>query len=134
MTGYGLYTPVLKNRMEGNLMKRIHSIAIRVTKAECLDLPDVTDIIQHVDLETAALRLYRDLVKESYAELGRGEVTATNILTKLLRLSQLTGGFLTDDGGRPQRVSEAKMKALTEIIASCVNEGKKLVVIARFIP
>ncbi|MDR1599638.1 MAG: hypothetical protein LBS11_07190 [Oscillospiraceae bacterium] len=49
ITGYGMYKPVLK--------KRIHSIAIRVTKAECLDLPDVTDIIQHVDLETAALRM-----------------------------------------------------------------------------
>ena len=78
--------------MESELTEKLHSISYRATKAECLDLPETTDMIRQIELEPAALRIYRGLVKESYAELAGGEVTATNILTRLLRLSQLTGG------------------------------------------
>ena len=59
--------------------------AFRATKAECLDLPEMTDILRQVELGPAALQIYRGLVKESYAELSGGEVTATNILTRLIR-------------------------------------------------
>ena len=59
--------------------------AFRATKAECLDLPEMTDILRQVELGPAALQIHRGLVKESYAELSGGEVTATNILTRLLR-------------------------------------------------
>lgn len=135
MRGYGNHTPVLKRSMEQDLMRRLHCIAYRATKAECLDLPETTDIVRYVDLEPAAVKLYRDLVKESYAELGQSEVTVTNILTRLLRLSQLTGGFLGDDeGNTPHRVSTAKMAALEDIVDDVTQEGKKLVVIARFVP
>lgn len=135
MVGYGNHTPVLKRSMENDLMEGLHSIAVRATKAECLDLPETTDIIRNVELETNAAAIYRDLVKDSYTELGAGEVTATNILTKLLRLSQATGGFLTDDeGGKPHCISQAKMLALDDIIDGALQEGKKLVIIARFVP
>lgn len=135
MVGYGNHTPVLKRSMERDLMRRLHSIAFRATKAECLDLPETTDIVRKVELEPAAMKIYKDLVKDSYAELGQSEVTVTNILTRLLRLSQLTGGFIGDDeGNAPQRISTAKQAALTDIIEDVLQEGKKLVVIARFIP
>jgi hypothetical protein len=39
----------------------------------------MTDIIRAVDLEPGAAKLYRQLVKESYAELqSGGEITMTN--------------------------------------------------------
>lgn len=134
MTGYGNHTPVMKKNMEQELMKRLHCIAFRATKAECLDLPEMTDIIRYVDLEPAAVKVYNDLVKESYAELGKSEVTVTNVLTRLLRLSQLTGGFIGDDeGNAPQRISTAKLSALEDIVEQVLQEGKKLVIIARFV-
>lgn len=78
--------------------------------------------------------MYNDLVKESYAELGKSEVTVTNVLTRLLRLSQLTGGFIGDDeGNAPQRISTAKLSALEDIVEQVLQEGKKLVIIARFV-
>jgi SNF2 family DNA or RNA helicase len=135
MVGYGNHTPVLKRSMEQDLMRRLHCIAFRATKAECLDLPETTDIVRYVELELAAAKVYRDLVRDSYAELGQGEVTVTNILTRLLRLSQLTGGFIGDDeGNSPQRISTAKMAALEDIVDEVLQEGKKLVIIARFVP
>lgn len=135
MVGYGNHTPVLKKSMEGELTEKLHSISYRATKAECLDLPETTDVIRQIELEPAALRIYRGLVKESYAELAGGEVTATNILTRLLRLSQLTGGFLgNDETAAVEQVSAAKLSALEDILDGAVAEGKKLVIIARFLP
>ncbi len=135
MVGYGNHTPVLKKSMEGELTEKLHSISYRATKAECLDLPETTDVIRQIELEPAALRIYRGLVKESYAELAGGEVTATNILTRLLRLSQLTGGFLgNDETAAVEQVSAAKLSALEDILDGAMAEGKKLVIIARFIP
>ena len=135
MVGYGNHTPVLKKSMEGELTEKLHSISYRATKAECLDLPETTDVIRQIELESAALRIYRGLVKESYAELAGGEVTATNVLTRLLRLSQLTGGFLgNDETAAVEQVSAAKLSALEDILDGAMAEGKKLVIIARFIP
>ena len=109
--------------------------AFRATKAECLDLPEMTDILRQVELEPPALQIYRGLVKESYAELSGGEVTATNILTRLLRLSQLTGGFIgNDETSAVEQVSCAKLSALEDILDGIMAEGKKLVIIARFVP
>jgi SNF2 family DNA or RNA helicase len=135
MTGYGNHTPVLKKSMKRELTEKMHSVAYRATKAECLDLPDRADIIRKVELEPQAMKLYKDLVKDSYAELSKGEVTITNVLTKLLRLSQLTGGYIGSDESRTtENISTAKLEVLSDIIDSSLEEGKKLVVIARFVP
>ncbi len=135
MVGYGGYTPVLKESMQNELMEKLHSIAFRATKAECLDLPPTTDIIRYIELEPKAMNVYKSLVKDSFAELGKGEVTVTNVLTKLLRLSQLTGGFLgNDEGISCQQVSKSKLDALEDIVDNAVQSGEKLVIIARFIP
>ena len=135
MTGYGNYTPVLKGNMEGELIQRMHTIAYRATKAECLDLPETTDIFRRVELEPQAMRLYWQLVRDSYAELGKGEITLTNVLTKLLRLSQLTGGFLgSDESPATEQVSSAKLDVLEDLIDSTLEENRKLVIIARFVP
>ena len=135
MVGYGNHTPVMKRSMEAEFTRRLHSIAYRATKAECLDLPEFTDIVQRVELEPAARRVYRQLVKDSYAELSEGSVTVTNVLTRLLRLSQLTGGFVgNDDDASIEQVSSAKLDALADLLDSAENDGYKLVIIARFVP
>ena len=135
MIGYGFHTPVLKKSMEPELTRRLHSIAFRATKEQCLDLPATVDIVRPVELEPAAAKVYKDLVRDSFAKLGEGEISVTNVLTRLLRLSQLTGGFLGDDsGGPPRPISTAKLDALGDIVDEAVYAGKKLVVVARFVP
>jgi len=135
MTGYGLHVPVLKADMAKELTRRIHSISFRATKVECLDLPETTEIVRTVGLERETLTLYHELVQDSMIQLGKGEVTATNVLTRLLRLSQLTGGFLREDGAdRPTQVDSAKLTALADIVDSAAEDERKLVVIARFLP
>lgn len=134
MVGYGNHIPRFRKSMTQDFLKRLHSVAFRVTKAECLDLPEVTEEIRTVELEQKAMKLYTELEKESYTELAGAEVSAVNVLTKLLRLCQLTGGHLTDDEGDVNATSTAKLDALSDIIDSVLEEDKKIVVMARFVP
>lgn len=134
MLGYGNHTPVFRKYLREDFLKKMHSVAYRVTKAECLDLPEITEEVRTVELEPKAMKLYSNLEKESYTQMAGSEVSAVNVLTRLLRLSQITGGHLTDDEGDDNVVSTAKLDALADIVDSAVAEGKKLVVMARFIP
>ena len=135
MTGYGLHVSVLKSGRTDEITRRIHSIAFRATKAECLDLPETTEIVRTVELFPMAADLYKRLARDSFIALEEGEVTATNVLTRLLRLSQLTGGFLhSDESEKPLFASREKLLALSDIVDSAKEDGKKLVIIARFLP
>lgn len=134
MLGYGNHTPVFRKYLREDFLKKMHSVAYRVTKAECLDLPNITEEVRTVELESKAMKLYSNLERESYTQMAGSEVSAVNVLTRLLRLSQITGGHLTDDEGDDNAVSTAKLEALSDIIDSAMDEGKKLVVMARFIP
>lgn len=136
MGGYGGHEVVGFQHMD-ELVRKEHSIALRVTKAECLDLPGQTFVRRYVQLEPAARQLYTQIARASCAELENGEhVTASIVLTKLLRLMQLTGGFVQADGAdRPQQAGSAKLDALADILEDYVQEaGQKLVVFARFRP
>lgn len=132
----GRYNEPIGWRKLPELVEKAHSIAYRITKQEALDLPEFIDETRYIDLEPKAVKLYKDFVKDSYTELTGGEITATNVLTRLLRLQQITGGFLKVDGegGRTENISSAKLDALEDIVDAAVSEARKLVIIARFMP
>lgn len=134
MGGYGQHQIVGYRNMD-ELIEKEHSVAYRVTKEECLDLPQQTFINRYVQFTDAEQAIYEQLRKSSFLELETGEnVTATTILTMYLRLMQLTGGFLTaDESTRPKQVNTAKLDALADIVDDyVVDAGKKLVIFARF--
>lgn len=134
MGGYGQHQIVGYRNMD-ELVEKEHSVAYRVTKEECLDLPQQTFINRYVQFTDAEQAIYEQLRKSSFLELETGEnVTATTVLTMYLRLMQLTGGFLTaDESTRPKQVNTAKLDALADIVDDyVVDAGKKLVIFARF--
>lgn len=119
------------------LIRKEHSIAYRVTKEEAVDLPEQTFENRIVTLGKKERGIYNQLKRDSVAQLeDGGQVTATTVLTRLLRLQQFTGGFLVEDEAmKPQLVSRGKLDALADILQDYVIEGrKKLVIFARFIP
>lgn len=119
------------------LIKKEHSIAFRITKEEAIDLPEQTFITRKIELDKKTAELYKQIKQSSYAELMNGDtITATTVLTRLLRLQQLAGGFLvTDESEKPVLVNRSKLDALSDIVQDYVIDGKKkLVIFARFIP
>lgn len=125
---------MLGTRNLDELTRKVHSIAYRVTKAECLDLPEKMYEDRIVALPEESMRLYKQIRRESFLQLEQSEITASNVLVRLLRLQQLTGGFLTDDAGVKKAINTAKLDALRDILEDYVQEGGgKLVIFARFI-
>lgn len=134
MGGYGNHQVVgYKNLQE--LTEKAHKIAFRITKKEALDLPEQVDTTRYVELEPTSRTIYNQVERDSYAELDKGEIVTRNVLTKLLRLSQITGGYITSDyTDMAEQISSAKINALEDIVDECIDANKKLVVFARFIP
>jgi len=127
--GYGNHQIVgYKNLPE--LTEKTHCIAFRVTKLECLDLPPVTEEVRYCRLSKDEMNRYRFLAEEAVLELEKGGViTAQNVLSKLTRLSQFTGGFVGNE-----QVSTAKLQLFKEVIEEVLDSGQKAVVFARFLP
>jgi len=110
----------------------------RVTKDECLDLP--AKIYQRIPVELAPAqrRAYDAIRAEVRAELAGGDVTTMLALTKLLRLQQVIGGFVSYDDGRAEPVVGAhempRMRVLREQVGDTLSAGGKVLVWARFRP
>ena len=117
-----------------DLVQKAHSVAFRCRKEDCLDLPEQVDQVMYCELEKDARRVYDQLVRESVAELSEENIVmAPNVLSRLLRLSQMTGGYLRVDE-QTTLVSKAKMGLLEETLDDLIEAGKKVVVFARFVP
>lgn len=133
MTGYMNHVAVFRKRMYDEFTEKILSRAYRVTKAECLDLPEKTDEVRECLMSPDAQLIYNKMVKESCVALSASsELTAANVLTKMLRLMQITGGFVYDDEGNKRELPGGKRDAAKDIIEAAKSSGEKVVIIARF--
>ncbi len=134
MGGYGGYQVIGYQNLE-ELAAKAHSIAFRVTKEECLDLPETVNQFVYADLEAEAKKLYQTLRKESIIKFSETEkVTAPIVLTELLRLQQITGGFISTGENVYKQVSQAKLQVAKELLEEIKENNKKVVIFARFVP
>lgn len=128
---------IVGTKNEDELSKRMYSVAYRVTKAEALDLPPETFVTRTVVLSPKERKHYDEMRLSSFTELSvEKQVQATTVLTKLLRLQQIAGGFLrADDDETVTQIGTSKLDALEDIVDDYVlAEQKKLVIFARFLP
>lgn len=122
---------------EDELTRRMHSIAYRVTKETALDLPPETYEYRKVTLSGSERKIYDEMRRNAVVELKEDDqIQANTVLTKMLRLQQIAGGFLrSEEDGRLVQVGSSKLDALSDIIDDyCIGEHRKLVIFARFIP
>lgn len=133
MGGYGGYE-ILGYKHMDELTDLAHSIAYRITKKEALDLPEAVDQTLFCELEPEARKLYKKLAREKAAEIeGDKQITTPEIIVKLLRLSQIAGGYVkADEDEQLTQVSKAKIKVCTETVTDLLDEGRKVVLFARF--
>lgn len=136
------YSRIVGYQHLDELVSKAHSIATRVTKEQALDLPEQLDQILYCYLEPTARKAYIELCKSSIAELEQGLAVSTrHIVTRLLRLSQIAGGFVRTDidgyeeqsgAGEIVQISQAKLKLFEETLSDLLSSDKKIVVFARF--
>ncbi len=96
---------------------RMGKCSSRLTKAECLDLPDKVYSIAHVEMEPEQKRIYKRLRDELLVELDDGLIaTAPHALTKLIRLHQVALGYLVTDEGGVVDLSDGRYNVLGDLL------------------
>lgn len=71
--------------------------AIRYTKEECLDLPDVTYQMREVLLTPQAGKYYKKLKQQLLVEAAGEQISAVNAAVALTKLLQISGGAVYSD-------------------------------------
>jgi SNF2 family DNA or RNA helicase len=87
------------------------------------------------NLSNSARKTYTTLYRDMVADVGSGKVTVVNALTRLLRLQQITSGFLPveDEGGTTnlQQIDTSKQELLADLLED-LPAHEPLVVFFRF--
>lgn len=137
MGGYGNHQ-VIGWQNQDELHQKMYSIAFRVQAKDVLDLPEVLDETRTCRLSTYAMGLYRELKTDFVAGLGDGTITASNALTRLLRLQQLTSGWAkpdrrinSEEASPPIQVDQAKQELLADLLDDLAST-EPIVVFCRF--
>ena len=113
------------------LQEIINAHSYRVKKVDCLDLPEkLPDEVIKVDL--LEKKLYKKLATES--AILEYEILAENPLSRLVKLRQLSSGYLTYKEGREDRLLDLKTEKLSVLqeILEGYPDDKKVVIFAEF--
>jgi SNF2 family DNA or RNA helicase len=120
-----------------DLASRMASIAFRVT-SDVLDLPEQHDIVRSVRLGDEGRKIYARMEKDALASVEEEtDVIASNVLTRYLRLQEITSGYIRSDevgGNEPRKIRRfdtAKADATLEIIEG-IGEDEPVVIFYRF--
>ena len=108
------------------LTHKLKAFSFRVKKKDCLDLPDKLYTIRKISLTPKQAEIYNRLKRYAYATINQDEVSFANKLTEILRLHQVTNGFVKSDDGTIQVFDDCpKLKELMEILEE--TEGKFII-------
>lgn len=111
------------------LTEKVDDYSYRVTKDECLDLPDKIYTRREVALTDEQQRAYSDMRSAAFTEIGEGFVSASSAITILLRLHQITCGHVTDEDGD---VHTLKSNRVTEMMTALEEISGDVIIWARY--
>src|SRR6478609_1961739 len=116
------------------LHDRVAERSMVVRKEDALDLPPVTDMDVHIQLNAREAKAYREMAEDLAAELEDGSLLEVpNVLAKLMKLRQIHAGFLKDtETGEVHIIGDTLRKAVKEIVDVQLAGENRLVVFAYF--
>jgi hypothetical protein len=133
------YTIKSKEALE-EISDRIYRTGLRFLKMECLDLPPKLYETREVSMTQEQYDAYIMMQNQLIAwietkEQKKERIDASVVVTKLLRLSQITSGFSKNEIGEVVRFkTNPKLIELEDMLENILYNGNQLVVWARFIP
>lgn len=126
--GQAIWRP--KAGMTSVIYNRIEPRSIRFKASECLDLPDQTFAIRELEMSSAQRQAYSTMAEHMFLELDDGDqVTARIPVSRLMKLREITGGFVINDDGEPKSIAgNAKAKELDDLLEEMLSEGNKAII------
>ena len=112
------------------LEQKLKQFSIRLTKDECLDIPDKIYQKREIMITGDQKRVYDRLRMEALAKFENETISVHNQLTELLRLHQVANGYCKSDDGEILQFNNEKLKALLEILE---ETDQKVIVWATYV-
>jgi SNF2 family DNA or RNA helicase len=113
---------VLNKEAAPKIAEFLTANTMTANKNEVIDLPPFVRTSVYFEMESEQLAAYESMEKEFYCLLESGDTcTASNVLSQLIRLQQITAGFVGDDS-----FSMGRLKAL-EYAISLVGQSQFLI-------
>ena len=109
----------------GELSDIVKEFSYRVLKEDCLDLPPKVFIKRHISLTPDQKKIYEQMKEQALAVLNGKVTTTMTVLTQLMRLHQITCGYVTADDGTTQQVESNRLNELMSILED--TEGKVII-------
>lgn len=103
--------------------------AIRFTKEECIDLPEITHVFRDAPLTPQQEKYYKLLKKEMLMVAAGEEVSTVNAATNLNKLLQISGGAVYSDTGA---VVEFDVSNRLRVVQEVIEEASHKVLV--FVP
>lgn len=124
----GFKNDVLKKEFHS----KMHGIAFRKKKEECLTLPSKIFQNRYVELSEPQKKVYDTMRKEAIAAYEDRKCSAPVLISKILRLSQIAGGNFPDEqGGTIPITPNPKLEELLFVLEEIPSQ-EQVVVWARF--
>lgn len=129
-TGYmGYKLEFRKDRLK-KFLKKIKPYSVRI-EAEEVGIKKPIKILCPVSMKGKQKRYYWQMLRKQYIQTDNWECTAELAITRQIKLSQITGGYVHDDDGEPRFIGSAKLKKLKALMP---RMKFPLVIFCRFKP
>ena len=119
------FKQILGFRHLEELREKLDRFSFRVTKEECLDLPDKLYTKREVDLTEEQAKAYKEMRLMALAMFKEGDVSTVNALTQIMRLHQIVCGHVKLDNGDVLELPSNRIKELLSIVEE--SDGKMII-------
>lgn len=116
-SGYVVFKWLPVKGAEKQIRDRISDICVSMSAADYLTLPERIDNVIPVSLSKKELAAYRKMEEEQLLELGDDDmIVALNAAAVMTKLLQIANGSVYTASGAVERIHDAKLEALEEIV------------------
>lgn len=119
------FKQVVGYRRLDELKEKMDHFAFRVTKDECLDLPDKIYMRRDVELTDEQKKAYEQMKLMALSIVEQGMMSTSNALTQLMRLHQIVCGYVKLDDGQEIALPNNRIDELMSILAE--SDGKVII-------
>ena len=130
-TGYGGYMYRPCKGAKESIMELISKQAFSIRKQDCLDLPERVYEVREIEMDDVQQAAYDEMKELNVLEYQGNIVLSANELAKIMKLRQVTAGFIINAQGIPLLISETKMDTLKALLEE-IPEDQQVIVWCQF--
>jgi len=98
------------------IKERMAPFCMFVNKREVLDLPEEVDVFRKVEMTPEQKKSYKEMWDELVTEIQGQEISVNLALAKIMKVRQITGGFIYGQEGAIEFEKNPKMQELKEVV------------------